>query len=120
MKWLNFYRLKKLILSIIDTKCEINNFQVYLKSTGSTSYTSCWKELSSNLLKTYEIRFQRYNEEDTGVVHNGFEETMLELRKYKKNFILVHTFYDDETKYTIFTDTKFRKVIGLIQHIDKE
>jgi len=119
MKLINFYRLKNLVLSIANNEHEITDFQIYIKSINFTRYTSNWKESLASILEIYEIRFKRYKEEDTGVIHNGFEKTINELRNYDNNFVCVHTFYNDEITYTIFTDTRFKKVIGIIQHINK-
>ena len=120
MKIVDFFKLK-----ILFNKKEFENKIVKRLVTNNlfkSIFYSVFKESTEWVLELYEIRFQRYNEEDTGVFHNGFENLIEELRKSKEKYIKVHGFDGDkdEISYTIFTDTKVKRLIGILEHTNKE
>jgi len=119
MKWLDNLRLKKIFLLLNGNDRLINYFNVDLKKDNIGNFVDSGKNSLSNVLRIYEIRLERYQEEDTGMIHIGFQESMIELRKFDEEFVKIWSFQNKEINYTIFTDLTVKKLIGCIQHIKK-
>jgi len=101
MKWLDNLRLKKIFLLLNGNDRLINYFNVDLKKDNIGNFVDSGKNSLSNVLRIYEIRLERYQEEDTGMIHIGFQESMIELRKFDEEFVKIWSFQNKEINYTI-------------------
>ena len=117
MKLINYFKLKRLVN---QTSLNDNILKHFIKMEGfrKLSYT-IGKSSVNSLLDIYEIRLDRYINEDTGTTHNGLKQFVENLRKLENQPIKIHIFDngDNSTSNTIFTDNSIKNIIGAIEHI---
>ncbi|MBN2249390.1 MAG: hypothetical protein JW682_03510, partial [Campylobacterales bacterium] len=113
MKLIDYFKLKRLFKKIDATESILNHF-IETESFKRLSYT-IGKSSVNSLLDIYEIRLDRYLNEDTGTIHNGLQEFVENLRKLDNQPIKIHIFNngDNSTSYTIFTDNSVKNIIGI-------